>query len=96
MTKAKTGWLLLAVLSLALWPGCRINQEARWEKANEAGMKAHQEGRYAEAEQHLTAALKQAEKFGEQDARLATSLNNLAELRDHVDKARALRLTLRV
>ena len=80
MTKAKTGLLLLAVLLLALWPGCRIIQEARWEKANEAGKKALQEGRYAEAEQHLTAALKQAEKFGEQDFRLATSLNHLASL----------------
>ena len=80
MTKAKTAWLLLAVLLLALWPGCRIVQEARWKKANEAGMKAHQEGRYAEAEQLWTAARKQAEKFGEQDARLASSLNNLALL----------------
>ena len=80
MKSSKTGWLLLAVVLLALWPGFRIIQEARWKKANDAGMKALQEGRYAEAEQHLTAARKQAEKFGKQDARLATSLNNLAEL----------------
>ena len=77
MTKAKTGWLLLGILCLASFA---VAQDTAWEKLNAAGMKAHQEGRYAAAEQHLTAALKQAEKFGEQDARLATSLNNLAEL----------------
>ncbi len=54
--------------------------KAPWEKANEAGTKALQEGRYAEAERHWTAALKEAETFGEQDTRLATSLNNLALL----------------
>ena len=43
-------------------------------------MEAYQQGRYTEAEGQWKAALKEAEKFGEQDPRLATSLNNLGEL----------------
>ncbi len=79
MKRTRTG-LLLAVLVLALWPGCRIIQEARWEKANAAGMEAYQQARYAEAERHFKAALKEAEDFGPDDERLATSLNYLAAL----------------
>ena len=77
MTRAKTAWLLLGILCLASFA---VAQDTAWEKLNAVGMKALQEGRYAEAEQHWTAALKEAEKFGGQDPRLATSLNNLAEL----------------
>jgi hypothetical protein len=51
MTKAKTAWLLLAILCLACFA---VAQDTAWQKANEAGMKAHQEGRYAAAEQHWT------------------------------------------
>lgn len=90
MTKSKTGWLLLTVLLLALWPGCRIiHDEARWKKADEAGMQAFMkalqpasgaEARYAEAERHWTAALREAEKFGGQDRHLASSLKSPALL----------------
>ncbi len=52
--------------------------KARWEKANDAGVKALQEARYAEAEQQFEAALKEAENFGPEDSRLAKTLNNLA------------------
>ena len=45
-----------------------------------AGAQAYAQGRYAEAEQHFKAALQEAKRFGSQDPRLATSLNNLAEL----------------
>ena len=72
--------LALSVLALAFQAAC--TRDTGWEKANDAGVKAFQEGRYPEAEPHLTAALKEAEKFGEQDPRLATSLNNLAALYD--------------
>ncbi len=51
-----------------------------WEKSNASGEEAYRQGRYAEAEQHLTAALKEAEDFGPEDPRLALSLNNLAVL----------------
>ncbi|MCZ6861551.1 MAG: tetratricopeptide repeat protein, partial [Alphaproteobacteria bacterium] len=42
--------------------------------------KAYQQADYAQAEKLLLAALKEAEKFGEQVRRLAASLNNLASL----------------
>ena len=72
------GTLALSVLALAVQTA--LAQDTRWENATTAGMKAYQEGRYAEAEQLLTAALKEAEKFGKQDPRLATILNSLALL----------------
>ena len=82
MKRTKTGLLLAGVLSLLLWPASTAAQGTSWKKYMEAAGKAYQQARYAEAEQHLTAALKQAEKFGEQDRRFATSLNNLALLYD--------------
>ena len=45
-----------------------------------AGAKAYREGRYSDAVNSFQAAVKEAEAFGPQDPRLATSLNNLAEL----------------
>ena len=55
-------------------------QNTLWDRYNAAGMQAYQQGNYAEAEKQLSAALREAEKFGPQDPRLATSLNNLAGL----------------
>ena len=40
-------------------------------------MKAYRRGQYAEVEKEFAAAIREAEKFGEQDPRLATSLNAL-------------------
>ena len=68
---------MLGVVCVAL---CAAAQETSWEKYNGAGMEAYAQGRYAEAEKHWKAALKKAEKFGPNDSRLATSLNNLALL----------------
>ncbi len=45
-----------------------------------AGTKAYQQGNDPEAEKQWSAALNEAERFGPQDPRLATSLNNLAGL----------------
>jgi len=45
-----------------------------------AGAKAHREGYYFDAVNSFQAAVKEGEAFGPQDPRLATSLNNLAEL----------------
>ncbi len=45
-----------------------------------AGVKAYQQGNYPEAEKQWVAALKEAEGFGPQDPRLATSLNDLGEV----------------
>ena len=51
-----------------------------WETYNQAGRDAYEQGNYAEAEKQWVAALQEAEKFGPEDSRLATSLNSLANL----------------
>lgn len=49
-----------------------------WKAAVEAGNQAYADGRVAQAEILFVDALKEAESFGEDDLRLALSLNNLA------------------
>jgi tetratricopeptide (TPR) repeat protein len=49
-----------------------------WKAAIEAGNEAFANERVAQAEVHFLDALKEAETFGEDDLRLALSLNNLA------------------
>jgi tetratricopeptide (TPR) repeat protein len=49
-----------------------------WKAAVEAGNEAYANGKVAQAEIHFLDALKEAETFGEEDSRLALSLNNLA------------------
>ncbi len=49
-----------------------------WERYNVAGQQAMSQGKQAEAEKHFLLALGEAEKMGEKDPKLATSLNNLA------------------
>ena len=75
MTKAKTGWLLLGILCAVYF---LVFRDTGWDKYNAAGEKAYQQGHYEEAENQFVVALKEAEEFGGQDPRLATSLNNLA------------------
>ena len=94
MPQSRTRHLPLVVVSLALAVQVAFAQEALWEKYMEAATKAYQEGRYAEAEKQLNAALKEAEEFGEQDPRLATSLNNLAELYRNPGQVRRSRAAL--
>ncbi len=55
-------------------------QAEQWQGHMVAGDQAYQQGNYPEAEKQLVAALKEAEGFGPQDPRLATSLNELALL----------------
>ncbi len=55
-------------------------QHAAWEKLNNEGKKAFEQGHDSEAERLFLAAVKEVEKFGNQDNRLATSLGNLAVL----------------
>jgi tetratricopeptide (TPR) repeat protein len=49
-----------------------------WKTTVEAGNQAYENGRVAQAEILFVDALKEAEQFGEEDPRLALSLNNLA------------------
>src|SRR5437867_8912184 len=74
MSRRKALWLLLAILCLASFGE---SQDTNWQKTNDAGEKAYLRDDFAEAERLLLAAVKEAEKFGESDARLAASLNDL-------------------
>jgi tetratricopeptide (TPR) repeat protein len=76
----KSRLLVLLLLPLWLWPVFLIAHEARWEQHMRAGAAAYQRGDDEEAVEQTKAALKEAEDFGEQDPRLATTLNNLATL----------------
>ena len=69
---------LAAFLCSALLGACA--RDTPWDRYNTAGGQAYEQGNYAEAEKQWSAALPEAEKFGPQDPRLATSLNNLAAL----------------
>ena len=81
----KKHWQLVAALCLGFLFTAAC-QRTRWESNNAAGVKAFQQGRYADAEKLFLAALEEAEGFGPDDPRLATSLNNLAGLYDNQGK----------
>ena len=51
-----------------------------WESDIQAGEAAYEQGNYAEAEKQFLAALQEAENFGPEDPRLASSLNELVAL----------------
>jgi serine/threonine protein kinase/tetratricopeptide (TPR) repeat protein len=57
-----------------------------WKENMEAESKAFHEGRYLEAVNYAQVALKEAEAFGQQDSRLATSLHNAGELYARLEK----------
>ncbi len=85
MTTTKQNWLLVGLVligGIALWLMYAPNQGAKWESYIAAAQQAYQQADYAEAEKQLEAALKEAEAFGPDDVRLATSLNNLALIYD--------------
>lgn len=78
-------WLkavLLTVLIAAATLGVRqvesSGQETLWNVWRQGGLQALQEGRLADAERLLTAALEQAEKYGSEDLRVADAANDLA------------------
>ncbi|HEY7878308.1 MAG TPA: tetratricopeptide repeat protein [Gemmatimonadaceae bacterium] len=55
--------------------------ETRWEAHNEAGRRFFSQSEYAQAEQEFIAAIREATLLGADNARLATSLSNLAQLK---------------
>src|SRR5712692_4998022 len=80
-TVASVGGCCLALaLALVLVPYLAA-QEARWKELNAQVVLLYQQGKYAEAAATAEEALRMAEAtFGPEDARTATSLNNLAAL----------------
>ena len=73
-------WKRFWALCVALVATQACTQPTNWGMHHTAGQKAYEQGRYAEAEKARLLALKEAENFGPEDPRLATSLNDLAVL----------------
>ncbi len=68
---------LMAAILLAVHLGPASADGPEWNDAMRAAEKAFGESRYAEAERSLRIAVMEAEKFGPDDGRLATSLSTL-------------------
>ena len=68
---------LAMLLALSLLTACA---QTTWKEYNDAALEAHEQNRYAEAEELYLAALERAEKLGDGNALVSLSLNNLAEL----------------
>lgn len=76
--------ILLTTTSL---DGIVYGQEVLWQTWHTGGLHALQEGRLADAERLLVAALEQAEKFGTDDLRVADAANDLAVVYAKTGKA---------
>ena len=76
----KVCWMLVGILCVVFVSIQACTQETQWDKHMAAAATAYQQGRYTDAERLFQAIVKEAEAFGPQDPRLATSLSNLAEL----------------
>ena len=69
--------IVAMLVALSLLTACA---QKSWKDYNDAGLEAHEQGRYAEAEELYLAALEKAEKFGDENAALSLILTNLAGL----------------
>ena len=74
----KASLCLAAVLGVLVLPGISFGQATRWQADHDAGWNAYKQGRFDEAETRLRAAEKEAQAFGQNDPRLATTLDHLA------------------
>jgi serine/threonine protein kinase/tetratricopeptide (TPR) repeat protein len=75
--------ILLVGIAVALYLS---GSDSVWKGNMEAERKAFSEGRYLEAVSYAQAAVKDAEAFGAQDPRLATSLHNAGELYTRLER----------
>ncbi len=80
MTTQRSKRFLAGLLCLVLWSTYASAQDRAWQSYIDAAVEAYVEGDYAEARKQFERAVQTAEAFGLEDPRLATSLNNLAEL----------------
>ncbi|HEX8494008.1 MAG TPA: tetratricopeptide repeat protein [Pyrinomonadaceae bacterium] len=69
---------ILPFILISVLGGPIAAQESVWLREHRAGAAARKRGQLEDAERHYEKALKEAEKFGEQDKRLPESLHNLA------------------
>jgi tetratricopeptide (TPR) repeat protein len=71
-------WMLCVIAVAFAVPIPAWGQDTLWNTWRQGGLKALHEGRLADAERLLTAALEQAEKYGLDDLRVADAANDLA------------------
>ncbi len=72
-------YILPLVILICLYPEVTSANEASWQRYVQSGQLALQRGRHERAEKQFMAALKHAEAMGEQNPRLAITLNLLGE-----------------
>jgi CHAT domain-containing protein/Tfp pilus assembly protein PilF len=77
---AARSFIVLLTVCVALSASYAFAGEAEWQAHDDAGTAAYQRGDYRTATTHFEASLREAESFGANDLRLATSLNNLAHM----------------
>lgn len=71
-------WMLFLIGVVLVVPFPAWSQGTLWNTWRQGGLQALHEGRLADAERLLTAALEQAEKYGSDDLRVADAANDLA------------------
>lgn len=86
MFKARISRLMAGVVCFVAVAFAAFAQQTLWEKYSKAGVKAHGEGRFLDAEKLFEDALNEAQASGAEDARLATSLMNLAQVKKGLGK----------
>ena len=74
------GTSIAIVFCLFLPEKTSLGQDTRWQDQLNEAKQLREQGRYPEAEKAHFLALAEAEKFGPEDRRFASSLNNLAAL----------------
>jgi serine/threonine protein kinase/tetratricopeptide (TPR) repeat protein len=79
------GFFLILLIGIAV-ALILSGSDSVWKGNMEAERKAFREGRYLEAVNYAQAAMKDAEAFGAQDPRLATSLHNAGELYTRLER----------
>src|ERR1700733_1805221 len=72
--------LIVALGSACLVTGSAQAGESEWKKYSRSGATAYEQANWGQAERQFKLALKEAESFGPQDLRLASSLTNLGVL----------------
>lgn len=86
MPQLKRSIAVLLITMMLSNPGPGFAQESLFDAMYESGTEAFLQRRYSEAEKKLKAALREAEQFPSDDARLRKSLKTLAELYDEEKK----------
>jgi tetratricopeptide (TPR) repeat protein len=77
----RKAWLrLLLIATIFFFVPESQSQESAWNAHRRTGVAALMSGHYVEAEKLLSSAVKEAEKFGPKDDRLAMSLNDLGSV----------------